>query len=184
MKFFAKILCVAITATTAAGCSSANDMSSDTTTAGVETPVAENPYGGFPVDPPAPNEIVLTVTVGNVDHHFSLEQLAQLGAITVSLYEPFIQEDATFTGVELSKLFEESAISGTDLVHTIALNDYSYANTAEEFTGSGAILAYEQNGVPIPMDRGGPIRIVIPNDKPLSQLLDAWNWSLRSLVVK
>lgn len=185
MRTLAKILFLAITATSVAGCASSNDLASDTTVAATATVtgVEENPYGGFPVDPPAPDEVVLTVTVGGVDRNYTLEQLAQLGATTVTLYEPFIQVDATFTGVELSVLFEESAISGEDSVNTIALNEYAYANTAATFTGTGAILAYKQNGMPIAMDRGGPIRIVIPNDKPLSTFLDIWNWSLRSLVV-
>ena len=145
--------------------------------------IAENPYGGFPVDPPAPGETVLTVTVRGVDHNYSLEQLEQLGATTVTVFEPFIQKDSTFTGVELSVLFEELAITGEDSVKTVALNEYSYTNTARAFTGSGAILAYEQDGMPIAMDRGGPIRIVVPNDNPLSKTLDAWNWSLRSFLV-
>lgn len=180
MKTLAKILFFAITTASVASCSSSNDLTSDTTAAAT---VEENPYGGFPVDPPAPDETVLTVTVGGVDRNYSLEQLAQLGATTVTVYEPFIQTDATFTGVELSVLFEESAITGEDSVKTIALNEYSYSNTAAAFAGSDAILAYKQNGMPIAMDRGGPIRIVIPNDKPLSKVLDAWNWSLRSLLV-
>jgi len=180
VKTLAKILFFAIAVSSVASCSSSNDLTSDTTTAAT---VEENPYGGFPVDPPAPDETVLTVTVGGVDHNYSLEQLAQLGATTVTVYEPFIQRDSTFTGVELSVLFEESAITGEDSVKTVALNEYSYSNTATAFTGSDAILAYKQNGMPIAMDRGGPIRIVIPNDKPLSKVLDSWNWSLRSLVV-
>lgn len=183
MKTLTKILFFAIAVSSVASCSSSNDLTSDTTAAAKAATVEENPYGGFPVDPPAPDETVLTVTVGGVDHNYSLEQLAQLGATTVTVYEPFIQRDSTFTGVELSVLFEESAITGEDSVKTIALNEYSYSNTAAAFAGSDAILAYKQNGMPIAMDRGGPIRIVIPNDKPLSKVLDSWNWSLRSLVV-
>lgn len=182
MRYSAKILVLAIAAASVAGCSSANDSASDTAaTTGV---ITENPYGGSAIDPPAPNEIVLTVTAGGVDRDYSLEQLAQLGATTVTLYEPFIMANATFTGVELSKLFEESAISGGDLVDTIALNDYTYSIAVREFTDSGAILAYLQNGMPVAMDRGGPIRIVIPNDMTLSSLLDAWTWSLRFIVVR
>ena len=159
MKTSVKILLFAITATSFASCASSNNPTSDTTaaTTASATGVEENPYGGFPVDPPAPGETVLTVTVGGVDRNYSLEQLAQLEATTVTLYEPFIQEDATFTGVELSILFEESSITGESSVKTVALNEYSYANTAAAFTGSDAILAYKQNGMPIAMDRGGPI---------------------------
>jgi len=175
VKKLAKILFFAIAVSSVASCSSSNDQSSDTTAAATVAPLEENPYGGFPIDPPAPDETVITVTVGGVDHNYSLEQLAELVATTVTVYEPFIQSDSTFTGVELSVLFDESAITGEDSVKTVALNEYSYSNTAAAFADSGAILAYKQNGMPIAMDRGGPIRIVIPNDKPLSKVLDAWN---------
>ena len=181
MKTLTKIVLFAIIATSIGSCARSNDLVSDTTAAA--TPVGENPYGGFPVDPPAPDETVLTVTVRGKDYTYSLEQLAQLEAITVKVFEPFIQRDSTFTGIALSVLFEQTAIAGEDSVKTVALNEYSYTNTALAFTGSDAILAYKQDGFPIAMDRGGPIRIVIPNDKPLSKMLVAWNWSLSTLVV-
>ena len=131
MKTLVRILFIVATVTSIISCSNSNDTASDTTAA-----VEGNPYGGFPVDPPAPNETVLTVTVRGKVHTYSLEQLAELGATTVKLYEPFIQKDSTFTGVALSVLFAETAIVGEDSVETVALNEYAYTNTAAAFSGS------------------------------------------------
>ena len=41
-----------------------------------------------------------------------------------------------------------------------------------------------QNGQPISMDRGGPIRIIFPDGTILSKVLDAWNWSISEIVVE
>ncbi|MEK7295121.1 MAG: molybdopterin-dependent oxidoreductase, partial [Actinomycetota bacterium] len=115
---------------------------------------------------------------------FTLESLAELPATKVDLYEPFILTRSSFVGVSLADLFDSVGIKAEDKIDTVALNEYRYANTAEKFTASDGLLAYEQNGEPIPMDRGGPVRIVFPDGTPLASVLDAWNWALSSIVVK
>lgn len=163
------------------GCSSA-DTSSDTTV--VIPAEAANPYGAGLIDPPRPGEPILLVDVrGNVTK-FSLESLEKLPATKVELFEPFIKTRSSFTGVSLADLFDAVGIKVDDKVDTIALNEYRYVNVAGEFTASAGLLAYEQNGQSIPIDRGGPIRIVFPDGTPLSGVLDAWNWALSSITVK
>jgi hypothetical protein len=66
-------------------------------------------------------------------------------------------------------------------IATIALNDYRYTDSVKAFTASNGLLAVSRDGAPIPMDQGGPIRIVFPEDTPYFSFLDAWNWSLRSI---
>lgn len=68
-------------------------------------------------------------------------------------------------------------------IETIALNDYRYADTVGQWVDNDALLAVLRDGELIPMDQGGPIRIVFAEDSPAYELLDAWNWSLRSIVV-
>ena len=161
---------------------SSSDSSSDTT---VVSPVAtDNPYGAGLVDPPQPRESILQVDVRGVVTGFTLESLAELPATKVDLYEPFILTRSSFVGVSLADLFDSVGIKAEDKIDTVALNEYRYANTAEKFTASDGLLAYEQNGEPIPMDRGGPVRIVFPDGTPLASVLDAWNWALSSIVVK
>jgi hypothetical protein len=166
----------------AVGACSASDAISDTTV--VAPGDVTNPYGAGLVDPSEPGEPILHLDIrGNVTE-FSLESLKKLPATTVELFEPFIKTRLSFTGVSLAVLFDTAGIKADDEVDTRALNEYRYVNAAGKFTASDGLLAYEQNGLSIPMDRGGPIRIVFPDGTPLSTVLDAWNWALSSITVK
>jgi hypothetical protein len=146
----------------------------------VEASVEENPYGGFPVDPPAPNEVVLTVT-GSSSRDYTMSELENLATSEITILEPFAQQTETFRGVPLADLFDESGLQAEQQVATIALNDYRYADSVDAFVSSDGILAVSRNGGPIPMDQGGPIRIIFPEGSPYYSFLDAWNWSLRSI---
>lgn len=166
----------------ALGACSPSDTSGDTTV--VVSEEATNPYGAGLVDPPQPDEPILQVNVrGNVSE-FSLESLQKLPATTVELFEPFIMVRSSFTGVSLADLFRAVGIKVEDSVDTLALNEYRYVNFAGEFTASDGLLAYEQDGHSISVDRGGPIRIVFPDGTPLSTVLDAWIWALSSITVR
>lgn len=165
-----------------AGACSSPDTSGNTTV--VISAESANPYGAGLVDPPQPGEPILQVNVrGNVSK-FSLESLKDLPATTVELFEPFIKVRSSFTGVSLADLFEAVGINANDSVETLALNEYRYVNDAGKFTASDGLLAYEQDGNPIPVDRGGPIRIVFPDGSTLSIALEAWNWALSSITAK
>lgn len=146
--------------------------------------VEENPYGASDIESPAPDEVILTVRANGARTTFSLDQLSALPETDLQIFEPFIKKTSQFSGVALSEIFKATGISGSDIANTIALNDYAYSNTAEKFEDSGAVIAYEQNGQPIAMDRGGPIRIIFPDGTLLSKVLDAWNWSISEIVVE
>jgi DMSO/TMAO reductase YedYZ molybdopterin-dependent catalytic subunit len=45
-------------------------------------------------------------------------------------------------------------------------------------------VAIKRNGVDIPYDQGGPIRLVFADNSVWAKNLDAWNWSLSSIAVK
>jgi hypothetical protein len=109
------------------------------------------------------------------------DELNKLATKTITINEPFVKQQQTFTGVALADLFAKAGITESVNVDTVALNDYHYLNTAGAFTGSNALLATQRNGQPIPYDAGGPIRIVYPDGTPLAPVLDAWNWSLSSI---
>jgi len=184
MKTRHRIVLVAVLGSLVAvtgACSSSNTSSDTTVVAQAE---ANNPYGAGPIEAAQPGETILRVNVrGNVTE-YSLESLQKLPATTVELFEPFIKVRSNFTGVSLADLFRANGIEVGDNVDTLALNEYRYVNTAYEFTVSDGLLAYEQDGKSIPIDRGGPIRIVFPDGTPLADLLDAWNWALRTITVK
>lgn len=182
-KKVSKYLSLSILAILTAACSWGSG--GDSAGASESVPVIEeNPYGASDIEPPAPDEVILTVRVNDSLTTFSLDQLSALPVTDLRLFEPFIKQNSQFLGVSISEIFEATGISGSDIATTVALNEYTYSNTADKFIGSSAVIAYEQNGQPISMDRGGPIRIIYPDGTLLSKVLDAWNWSIREIVVE
>jgi hypothetical protein len=178
-KSFAVIgLTLVVSVAALTGCSTSGGTAAPAPT---PTESATNPYGGFPVDPPAATDIVLTVT-GTSTVDFTYAQLQELATEQVAIHEPFVGKDQTFSGIPLADLLARAGIAPTDKVDTVALNDYHFADTAAKLEDAKAVLAVLRSGSPIPMDQGGPIRLIFPTDSSYYSYLDAWNWSLRSIV--
>ena len=146
------------------------------------TTTTESPYGeALQVDPPGPDEVVLTVTGPSGTQTYTMDQLREAATTTISVDEPFVKQRIEFSGVPMAQLFEPAGIAGAAVVDTIALNDYAFDAPANVFTDSDAIIAVKQAGGDIPIDKGGPIRIVFPDGTPGATNLDAWNWSLERI---
>ena len=145
----------------------------------------KNPYGSSQqIDPPGPNDVLLTLTNHSKIVKLSMNALRKLGTTQISIYEPFVKVRQTFTVVSLAKIFKLAGITDSATVITDALNDYIYTNTAKNFTFSNGQLAIARFGSPIPYDQGGPIRIIFPDKTPLASNLNSWNWSLNVIKVK
>ena len=160
-------------------CAIEDEDSQSTTTAAVN----ENPYGGPDVPPPSPDEPILKLINGEKTLSLSLNDLRDLPQVEARVFEPFVKSEISFKGVAMNELFRLVDIESDDNVLTVALNDYTYSNFAREFVGTEAFLAYEQEGGAILMSRGGPIRIIVPNDMSLTESLEVWNWSLAEIRV-
>jgi hypothetical protein len=141
---------------------------------------SENPYGGTEVDPPAADEAVLVALAPDgTQTSLTMEQLDALGTEEIQINEPFVKSCQTFTVVPLQAVLQAADIptdSGT--LSTIALNNYVYDGSIPELVAGQAMIAVQRAGQDIPVDQGGPIRIVFPDDSPMASNLDAWNWSL------
>lgn len=179
MKKVASAILGALIILALAGCtsSSANEPAESSPAA------TENPYGGFAVDAPGPDEIILTVIGPSETDEYSISDLKDLAIDPISIVEPFLKQKQSFAGVPLATLFEAAGIKGTDKVATIALNEYAFDDLASNFVASKGMLAIDRDGENIPMDQGGPIRIVFPSGSKYFDFLDAWNWSLRTIEV-
>jgi len=139
-------------------------------------------YGGFAVDPPAPDEVVLTL-VGARTVELTMRELEDLADRDVTFIEPFVQAEQTFRAVALADLLDLAGIVRDDAVDTIALNDYRFRDDVSALLEADALLAVGRDGGYIPMDAGGPIRLVFDASSLYHGHLDAWNWSLRSIEV-
>lgn len=143
-----------------------------------------NPYGTSTVDPAGPNEVIFTVAKGKKKVAYTTTQLFKLKSSVISIYEPFLKKRQSFTVIPMKYFFDAVGISGNDKVLTVALNDYVYSNTASKFVSANGYIAIKRNGTDIPYDQGGPIRIVFDDKSKWAKNLDAWNWSLDSMIVK
>ena len=165
-----------------AACGSGDGDNGTATDGGDGTTTTKSPYGEAPpVDPPAPDEVVLTVTGPNGSTGYTLAELREKSTTTITVNEPFVKQTEEFSGVPMRELLDTAGITGDAEVDTVALNDYTFTAPASTFTGSDAIIAVSQNGADIAIDKGGPIRIVFPDGKPDTTNLDAWTWSLGKL---
>lgn len=143
-----------------------------------------NPYGASTVDPAGPKEVIFSVSKKGKKVLFTTTRLGNLKSSVISVYEPFLKKRQNFTVIPMKTFFTLVGISGKDQVFTTALNDYVYSNVATNFTEANAFIAIKRNGVAIPYDQGGPIRIIFGDNSKLAKNLDAWNWSLASISVK
>ncbi len=124
-----------------------------------------------------------TVTGPAGTQTYPMDQLRQAAPTTISVDEPFVKQRIEFTGVPMATLFDSAGITGDTVVNTVALNDYAYDAPASVFTDSDAIIAVGQAGGDIPVDQGGPIRVVFPDGTAGATNLDAWNWSIERIEV-
>lgn len=143
-----------------------------------------NPYGGVGIAPPAPTEIILTIQKGKVTKKLSMKDLMAIKSQVITINEPFVKKVQTFRGIPLVNIFALAGIKGSDRVQTIALNDYIYTNSAQNFINADGYLAITRSGKAIGYDQGGPIRIIFPDKSRWAKFLDPWNWSLKTLKVK
>jgi len=145
----------------------------------------KNPYGASQkIDPPGPNDVLLTVSNHSKVVKLSMKALRKLGTTQISIYEPFVKVRQTFTVISLAKIFKLVNVPTGATIITDALNDYIYTDSAKNFTFSNGQLAIARFGSPIPYDQGGPIRIIFPDKTRLASNLNAWNWSINVIKVK
>ena len=125
-------------------------------------------------------EIALTI----LDTDFTLAQLAERPNRSIEIFEPFAKATTNFGVISFGELLTEQGLDPAARIVTIALNDYRYSDTVGQFIDNDALLAISENGQPIPVSSGGPIRIVFEESSNYYSELDAWNWSLRSIIME
>jgi hypothetical protein len=145
---------------------------------------------GQPV--PRPKDPVLTVT-GKISETNDGDALAlgtdtldRLGVLEVRLYEPWAKKRMSFRGVWLADLLEVAgAAPSARGVHMTALDDYEVDLTAEEIGAGGIFVATKAgDGSAIPVDEGGPTRIVFVDGVKAGKNSARWIWSLRDIDVR
>jgi hypothetical protein len=135
---------------------------------------------------PAPDgKAVLRVTgvdSGNAGTHttaIGFRTLEQMPRVTLSVYEPFLKRDVTFSGVRMSDLLAVIGVSPSDSsIYMHALDDYHVTFTRDQLASSGAVLATRAGGERIAIKDGGPIRIIHSRSGRVADNGDNWIWSV------
>jgi hypothetical protein len=153
------------------------------------SPATLKPGQGIPMPTQKP---VLTVTgkisVTNQAGALVFDQptIERLGMEQVRLYEPWTKQNLEFRGIWLQHLV---AIAGVDAaatrLHIVALDDYTVDLTLADIRAGGIMLATRAgDGTPIPIDEGGPNRIVFMDGVKAGANADQWIWSIKTIEVQ
>jgi len=166
---------------------------SDTPPAEVSQPaVAVSPpslRSGQPV--PAPTGKVALTMTGRITQHnhrdalqWDVATINGVGLSRATVYDPWDKRSLDLRGVWLADLLEVAQAGPDAGVQMTALDDYKVRLTAQEIAAGGIMLATQTgDGKPIPVEEGGPTRIVFVGGVASGKNPDQWIWSLKTLEV-
>ncbi len=102
-----------------------------------------------------------------------------------TLFEPFVERDMAFTGVPMTTLLDTVGVpDGATEVVFDALDDYQSVFTLEELRAGDVLLATSDDEGRMPIDRGGPIRIVFADGSVAGENPNLWIWSIRDMTFR
>jgi hypothetical protein len=144
---------------------------------------------GQPV--PAPKERTVLIMGGKVGQRnykktlrWDLATLDRLGLFQVTVYEPWQKKDISYRGVWLADLLKVAQVGPNPAISMSALDDYKVQLTAKEIQTGGIMLATQMgDGKEIPIEAGGPTRIIFIDGTASGKNPDQWIWSLKTLQV-
>lgn len=112
--------------------------------------------------------------------------LDRLGRVQVTVYEPWIKHDMQFQGVWLADVIRLARPDGSaQSLHLTALDNYQIDLSMSDVMAGGVLLATKTaTGQQIPVDDGGPTRIVFVGGTAAGSSADQWIWSLATIDVR
>jgi len=115
-----------------------------------------------------------------------LPTVERLAIHQVRLYEPWTKQDTDFRGVWLQDLLALAGVkSDAAKLHIVALDDYTVDLTMADIRAGGIMLATRAgDGSTLPVDKGGPTRIVFLNGVKAGANADQWIWSIKAIDVQ
>lgn len=136
--------------------------------------------------PEPTGEVVLTVTTADTEHDWDIATLERLPQRDLTILEPFVDEEHTYTGPLWADVLRASGVDLTTAgpVEVVALDNFVVDLPTDAETLDGLVLAHLEDGERIPIAEGGPIRLVFPPTNPAGENLNNWAWSVRSATVR
>lgn len=142
---------------------------------------------------PAPNGDPVLRVLGKIDttngsHGLTLDvdTIEKLGTSSFEVYEPYEKKRIRFQGVPLARLLDLARPApGARQVHMVALDDYITDLSMEAARADGLMLATRAaDGSLLPVDRGGPTRLVFLDGAPGGDDGGDWIWSIATIEVR
>ena len=146
---------------------------------------------GHTIPPPA-GKVLFTMTgkVAKTNHAsalaFDQRTVEALGLNQIKLYEPWTKTDMEFRGVWLKDLVAVAGVpADATRLHIVALDDYAVNLSLADVRAGGIMLATRAgDGSAIPIDQGGPSRIVFADGVEAGANADQWVWSIKEIAVQ
>jgi hypothetical protein len=112
--------------------------------------------------------------------------LDELGLVQVDVYDPWVRKEIRLRGAWLEDLIEVAEpTSDAQSVHFTALDNYQIDLSLDDVRAGGVLLATRGgDGSPIPIEDGGPTRIVFIGDVPAGASADQWIWNITMIDVR
>jgi hypothetical protein len=128
----------------------------------------------------------ITRTNGEDVLALDLSTLEQLGLTQLRLFEPWAKQDLEFRGVWLEDLLAVAGTApGATTVHLVAHDDYVVDLTLAEANAGGLLIATRAaDGSALPIDNGGPTRLVFADGVEGGANPDRWIWSLKTIDIR
>jgi len=112
--------------------------------------------------------------------------LDQMGVVKVRVYEPWVKENLDFRGVWLQDLLKVAeAAPDVSKLRITALDDFRVDLTMDDVRAGGILVATGSgDGSAIPVEKGGPTRIVFVGGVEAGANASQWIWSLKTIDVQ
>jgi hypothetical protein len=180
---------LAIVALTASACGGSTEPAAEAAD-GVTEVAAGSLTAGDAVPAPAAADVVLSITGGATSNvgselRLTLADLASMHTVEADVYEPFLKRRVRFRGVPLADVLAlAGAPDGATALDTVALNEYAVTLPLDVLRHPGAIVATQADGAAIPVDDGGPTRVIFTDDHPDTRDESLWIWSLATVRIR
>ncbi len=135
----------------------------------------------------AQEDAVLTVTAGDMEHTYTMEQLKELPSSSFETETIWTEGAQTFQGVSLKDLMDTLDVS-EGMIEATAINDYAVEIPMEDAVSDGPIIAYANNAKEMSRRGKGPLWIVYPYDSDVKYQTETIYsrsiWQLNRLAIK
>lgn len=147
--------------------------------------IAERTLDAGAIPEPEGDPVLTVVTADGERVEFDLATLERLRRVQTTVFEPFVEQDVEFSGVVLWEVLEAAGASEAsgDAALT-ALDDYRVELPLDTLRDEPILLATRSSGEAIPVEDGGPTRVVFPEGTPIGDNPNMWIWSVKEIVLE